>query len=185
MSISSIVANSSIMSFQGIGDPASPQGSVSTLVSQLEKSISAGNLDTTQTIVQALKALAPAGTSASNPLSVFLNSVSTAVQDGSTSEAETALSTFQATTAAPPTTPISANAEKSAIGKQLLEDKLTLNLVKEALAPLNSANATATSTTNSAGISTDSTGTSADSSLNAPSLTIDESVAGTFYSATA
>jgi hypothetical protein len=179
MNISAIAsASPSMMKFQDLAAPASPQDSVGTLVSQLEKSITSGNLDTAQTIVQTIKSLAPASTSASNPLSVFLNSVSTAVKDGSTSEAVTALSTYQAATAPPPPPPASADAEKSALGKQLLEDKLTLSLVKMTIEPQNGATTTSSSSGNS-------TGTTGSSTLSDSSQTTGGYTTGTLFSAAA
>jgi ribosomal protein S20 len=175
MNISSIASASSILKFQDLKTPESSQASVDTLVSQLEKSISSGNLDTTQTILQSIKSLAPASTETSSPLSDFLKSVSTAVKDGSTSEAETAMSTYEAAIAEPPKPPVSTDAEKSAINKQLQEDKLTLNLIKMTIDPQNGT----TATSNSSASTTDS------NTLSTSSLTTDSYATGTLYSATA
>ena len=185
MSIASIASASSILSFQDLAAPAAPQASVTTLVSQLEKSISSGNLDTTQTILQSIKALPPPRAGTSDPLSAFLNSVGTAVKDKSTSEAETALNTYQAAIAGPPKPSAATDAENLAIGKQLMDDKLTLNLIKMTIDPQNGATATSSSSTNTAGSTTDSTGTATGSTPSASSLTAGDYATGTLFSAAA
>jgi hypothetical protein len=184
MSISSIASASSILNFQDLAAPAAPKASVTTLVSQLEKSISSGNLNTTQTILQSIKALPPSGAGTSDALSAFLKSVGTAVKDNSTSEAEAALTTYQAATAPPPP-PASTDAEKSAVGKQLLDDKLTLTLVKMTIEPQNGATATSNSSTGATGSSTDSTGTTGSSALSTSSLTTGGYTTGSLFSAAA
>jgi hypothetical protein len=187
MSIASIASASSILSFQDLAAPAAPKASVTTLVSQLEKSISSGNLDTTQTILQSIKALPPPppGTGTSDPLSAFLNSVGTAVKDKSTSEAETALNTYQAAIAGPPKPSAATNAENLAIGTQLMEDKVTLNLVKMTIDPQSGASATSSSSASTTGSSTDSTGTTGSSTLSTSSLTADGYTTGSLFSAAA
>jgi hypothetical protein len=137
MSISAIGASSSILSFQDFAAPTSPQRSVNQLVSQLEESIKAGNLDTTKTTLQSLQKLVPSQTGNSDPLSTFLNSVSAAVTDSSTTEAQTALATYEEAIAGPAKASDTTNAENLATGTQLMEDHVTLSLVKMTIEPKN------------------------------------------------
>jgi len=153
MSISSIDPISSMTQFQVFGAPSSTP-SVSTLVSQLEKSISSGSLDTTKNLLQSIESRSPASTGTSDPLSTFLDSVATAVKDSSTTEAKTALATYQAAIAAPPKPAATTNNESVAIGKELLQDSVILNIVTRVLDTVN-----ATASTSSSSISTDGAST--------------------------
>jgi len=185
MSISSIVPSSSMSQFQLFGAPSSPPPSVSTLVSQLEKSISSGNLDTTQTILQSIEKRSPASTGTSDPLSAFLNSVASAVKDKSTTEAKTALSTYQAAIAPPAKPAITTNDESTVIGKALLQDSLTLNIVTRALDSVDPTATASSSSISTDGISTVYATTSGDTTPSAPSPAPSSNANGALYSAVA
>jgi len=181
MDISSISSTSSMMKFQAFQVSSSTRTSVSTLVSQLEDSISSGNLKSTQTILQSIKSIAPSDIGKSDPLGTFLTSVSTAVKDKSTSEAKAALATYKVAITQPSDSSGISNAEKTAIAKQLMEDKLTLSVVKMTLEPQD----TTTTSGSSTSTSTDSTKTTVDSSLSSSSLTTDNYETGILYSGAA
>jgi len=185
MGISSISSASSMMSFQDLQAPASTQTSVNKLVSQLEGSISSGDLKSTRTILQSIKAIAPPDTGIPSALSTFLTSVSTAVKDNSTSEAEAALDTYKVAITQPSDSSGISSAEKSAIGEQLMEDKLTLSVVKESLDSQN----TTTTSSSSSSTGTTSSSTSTDSidssSFSSSSQTSNNYATGSFYSAAA
>jgi hypothetical protein len=183
MSISSIVPSSSMTQFQVFGAPSSPQPSVSTLVSQLEKSISSGNLDTTKTILQSIEKRSPASTGTSDSLSTFLNSVASAVKDKSTTEAKTALATYQAAIAAPAKP--AASDESAVIGKELLQDSLTLNIVTRVLDTVNTTATASSSSTSTDGISTVYATTSGDTAPSTSSPAPSSDATGALYSAVA
>jgi hypothetical protein len=185
MSISSIAPISSMTQFQVFGAPPSPPQSVSTMVSQLEKSISSGNLDTTQALLQSIESRSPASTGTSNPLSDFLASVATAVKDSSTTEAKTALATYQAAIAAPTKPAATTNDESVVIGKELLQDSLTLNIVTRALDTVNTTATTSNSSTSTDGVSTVFTTTSGGKAPLASSPSPSGNSTGSLYSAVA
>jgi hypothetical protein len=184
MSISSIDSISSMTQFQIFGAPSSTP-SVSSLVSQLEKSISSGNLDTTQTILQSIESHSPASTGTSDALSTFLESVATAVKDGSTTEAKTALTTYQAAIAAPPKPAATTNEESVVIGKELLQDSLTHNIVENVLDSVNATATTSSSSTSTDGISTVFTTTSGGTAPLASSPLPSNNATGSLYRAVA
>jgi hypothetical protein len=73
---------------------ASQQTVFNNLLNQLEQSVGSGDLTTTATLLNAIDTLSPSSTSASTPLGTFLTNLGTALNDGSVSEAQSALATY-------------------------------------------------------------------------------------------
>ena len=158
MSTSAIAPISSI-DFDSSSATASQQSVFDSLLSQLQQSIGTGNRTTSQILLNAIEALSPSSASAQNPLGVFLTSLTTALKDGSASEAQSALATYQsnsttATTPAASTTDTSATA--AAIAANLVQSQLQLSLVTTLLGPNSSFGSDSTNTSS----------TSSDSSAN-------------------
>lgn len=152
MSTSAIVPISSI-DFGSSSATASQQSVFDSLLSQLQQSIGNGDLTSSQTLLNAIDALSPSSASGSNALGTFLTNLGTALNDGSVSEAQSALATYQsntpAATPAAPTTNTSATA--AAIAANLVQSQLQLSLVTTLLGPNSSfgSNAGNTSSTDS------------------------------------
>jgi len=185
MNISSIAPSSSMTQFQVFGAQPSPPQSVSTLVTQLEKSISSGNLDTTQNLLQSIESRSPASTGTSDALSSFLESVATAVKDGSASEAKTALTTYQASIVAPTKIAATTSDESKVIGNELLQDSVTLNIVTKVLDTANATATTSSSSTSTDGVSTVYTTTSGGTAPLASSPSSSGNATGSLYRAVA
>jgi len=184
MSISSISSASTITSFLELGAPAPSKPALSTLVSRLEGSISAGDMNATKTLLDQIKSLVPPDPGSSNPLSGFLNSVEYAVKDNSTSEAQTALSTYQAAIA-PPAKPTASPAEVQSVAEALTQDKQTSTIIKMALDPLNTNKPSTDSTNTDTATSTAAATSPSDSLLSLLGLPASSDTTGTLFNATA
>jgi hypothetical protein len=137
MSTSAIVPISSI-DFGSSSATASQQSVFDSLLSQLQQSIGTGNLTTSQTLLNAIDALSPSSASGSNPLGTFLTNLGTALNDGSVSEAQSALATYQSnsTTATTPAAPAeNTSATAAAIAANLVQSQIQLSLVTTLLGP--------------------------------------------------
>lgn len=147
MSTSAIAPISSI-DFDSTNATASQQSVFDSLLSQLQQSIGSGNLTNTQTFLNAVEALSPSSASAKSPLGTFLTSLTTALKDGSVSEAQSALATYQSngTTATPATSTTSTSATAAAIAANLVQSQLQLSLVTTLLGPDSSFGSNASST---------------------------------------
>jgi ribosomal protein S20 len=164
MSIASISSSSSIAAFQDYTSSTTAQASVGTMVTQLEKSISAGNMDTTKTLLQSIEARRPENSSSSDALSVFLKAVGSAVKSGSTSAAEAALAAYQDSLAGPAKASDATNAENLAVGQELAQNAQTLKIVKMTLDTQNTTSSSSDSNSASSA-STDPTGSSSSGTL--------------------
>jgi len=144
MSTSAIVPVTGI-DFGSSSATASQQSVFNNLLNQLQQSIGTGDLTTSATLLNALEALSPSAASGSNPLGAFLTSLGTALNDGSVSEAQSALSTYQS--AAPAATAPAAAASTSTtaanIAAGLIQSQIQLNLVSTLLGPASSLGGTA------------------------------------------
>ena len=117
---------------------ASQQSVFSNLLNQLQQAIGSGDLTTTATLLNAIDTLSPTSATGSNPLGTFLSSLGTALNDGSVSEAQSALATYQSatpasTSQAASTTNTSTTAANIAAG--LIQSQIQLNLVTTLLNP--------------------------------------------------
>ena len=150
MSTSAIAPISSI-DFDSTSATASQQSVFDSLLSQLQQSIGSGNLTNVQTFLNAVEALSPSSASAQNPLGVFLTSLTTALKDGSVSEAQSALATYQSnnTTAAPAASTTGTSATAAAIATNLVQSQLQLSLVTTLLGPNSSFGSDSASSTSS------------------------------------
>lgn len=153
MSTSAIVPVSSI-DFASASATSSQQTVFNNLLSQLQQSIGQGNLTDTQTYLNALNALSPSSAGSQSALGSFLTSVGTALNDGSVTEAQNALTTYQS---APPATNSASSASVAAdttptantIAEGLILSQIQLSLITTLLAPggssLDSSNASSNS----------------------------------------
>lgn len=137
MSTSAIVPVTGI-DFDGSSATASQQTVFNSLLNQLQQAVGTGNLTTSATLLNAIEALSPSAASGSNPLGAFLTSLGTALNDGSATEAQNALATYQSATPAS-TTPTTATANTSAtaanIAAGLIQSQIQLSLVTTLLNP--------------------------------------------------
>ena len=147
MSTSAIAPISSI-DFDSTSATASQQSVFDSLLSQLQQSIGTGNLTTSQTLLNAVEALSPSSASAQNPLGVFLTSLTTALKDGSVSEAQSTLATYQSNSAiaTPVTSTTNTSATAAAITANLVQSQLQLSLVTTLLGPNSSFGSDSTNT---------------------------------------
>jgi hypothetical protein len=136
-----------------------PQQTVfNNLLQQLEQAIDGGDLTTSQTLFNALTALSPSASSASNPLGVFLTSLNTALNDGSPTEAQSALSTYLSTNPSTTTPAATSSADTSAtastIANNLVLSQIQLNLVTSLLGPGGADNLSSSNSSDSSSNST-------------------------------
>ena len=166
MSISAIVPVTGI-DFGASTATSSEQTVFSNLLNQLQQAVGTGNLTSSATLLNALQALSPTASGGSNPLGAFLTSLGKALNDGSASEAQSALSTYQSAPpsatapAAPATSTTAAN-----IAAGLIHSQIQLNLVASLLGPgssLGSTPAAATSSNSSSSPFTNSSSSSVNS----------------------
>jgi len=144
MSTSAIVPVTGI-DFGSSSATASQQSVFNNLLNQLQQSIGTGDLTTSATLLNALEALSPSAASGSNPLGAFLTNLGTALNDGSVSEAQSALSTYQsaAPAAATPAAATSTSTTAANIAAGLIQSQIQLNLVSTLLGPASSLGGTA------------------------------------------
>jgi hypothetical protein len=138
MSTSAIVPIAGI-DFGASSATASQQTVFNNLLNQLQQAIGVGNLTTSATLLNAIDALSPASATGSNPLGAFLTRLGAALNDGSVSEAQSALTTYQSatpasTSQAASTTNTSTTAANIAAG--LIQSQIQLNLVTTLLNPV-------------------------------------------------
>ena len=99
MSTSAILPISS-PDFGATSATASQQTVFSNLLNQLQLAVGSGDWTTTATLLNAVNAISPSSASSSTPLGTFLTNLGTALNDGSASEAQSALATYQSATPA-------------------------------------------------------------------------------------
>ena len=99
MSTSAILPISS-PDFGAASATASQQTVFSNLLNQLQQAVGSGDLTNTATLLNAINAISPSSVSSNTPLGTFLTNLGTALNDGSASEAQSALSTYQSATPA-------------------------------------------------------------------------------------
>jgi hypothetical protein len=142
MSTSAIVpVSSAVPSLTGIdfgAATATPaqQTVLNNLLNQLQQAVSLGDLTSAATLVNAIDALSPSSVGSSSPLGTYLTSLGSAINDGSITEAQSALATYQTNVpaVAAPSTPAS-GANAAAIAASLVQSEVQLNLVTELLGP--------------------------------------------------
>jgi hypothetical protein len=151
MSTSAIVPINGI-DFGATSATASQQTVFSNLLNQLQQAVGNGDLTTSATLLNAIDALSPSSASASSPLGTFLTSLGTALNDGSLSEAQSALSTYQSATPAA-TSPAAASTNTSTtaanIAAGLIQSQIQLNLVATLLGPSSSLGGSASTASSS------------------------------------
>ena len=113
---------------------ASQQSVFSNLLNQLQQAIGSGDLTTTATLLNAIDTLSPTSATGSNPLGTFLSSLGTALNDGSVSEAQSALATSQSATPAS-TSQAASTTNTSTTAAGLIQSQIQLNLVTTLLNP--------------------------------------------------
>ena len=133
MSTSAIVPITGI-DFGASSATASQQTVLNNLLNQLQQAIGVGNLTTSATLLNAIDALSPTSATGSNPLGTFLSSLGTALNDGSVSEAQSALATYQSATPAS-TSQAASTTNTSTTAAGLIQSQIQLNLVTTLLNP--------------------------------------------------
>jgi hypothetical protein len=151
MSTSAVLPVSSI-DFGASSATASQQTVFSNLINQLQQAVGNGDLTTSATLLNAIDGLSPSSASGSSPLGTFLTSLGTALNDGSVSEAQSALTTFQTASpaAAPTTSAASTSTTAAEIAAGLVQSQIQLNLVTTLLNP--SSNSTSSSNSSLSGL---------------------------------
>jgi hypothetical protein len=149
MSTSAISPIASI-DFGSSSATAPEQAVFNSLLNQLQQSVGLGDLTTSQTLLNAIDALSPSSATGSNPLGAFLTSLTTALNDGSVSQAQGALSTYQsATPATTPSSPSTPAADPGAVAAQiaasLIQSQNQLLLVNALDGPNSALGSTSTS----------------------------------------
>jgi hypothetical protein len=158
MSTSAILPISSVpapapVDYDNASATSAQQAVFNSILTQLQQSISVGDLPSTQTLLNAVQAISPSASTGSTPLATFLASVSTALSNGSTSQAQAALATYQSavpassdTTAPPPVPTANPNAVAAQIAASLVQNENQLLLVNALDNPgLDNPNTSATS----------------------------------------
>ena len=133
MSTSAIVPITGI-DFGASSATASQQTVFNNLLNQLQQAIGVGNLTTSATLLNAIDTLSPTSATGSNPLGTFLSSLGTALNDGSVSEAQSALATYQSATPAS-TSQAASTTNTSTTAAGLIQSQIQLNLVTTLLNP--------------------------------------------------
>jgi hypothetical protein len=161
MSTSAILPISSVpapapIDYDSSSATSAQQAVFNSILAQLQQSVSVGDLPSSQTLLNAVQAISPSASTGTTPLATFLASVSTALSNGSASQAEAALSTYQnatpaSSTAAPTPSPTAnPNAVAEQIAASLIQNENQLLLVNALDNPgLATPNTSATSSTSS------------------------------------
>ncbi|HTJ31300.1 MAG TPA: hypothetical protein VL346_12405 [Acidobacteriaceae bacterium] len=141
------------------------QAVFNSVLSQLQQSVSAGDLPSSQTLLNAVEAISPSASSGTTPLATFLASLTTALGNNSISAAQTALTNYQQATAAassgstPPVPLIptaNTNAEAAQIAASIIKSENQLLLSDSLLNPNNSLGSLSGSSSSSGSSSTNS-----------------------------
>jgi hypothetical protein len=136
--ISSVV---SPINYFSTSNAVAQQNTFDSLLSQLQTAISAGDVTSSQSLLHALDALTPTSPAQNSALGALLSGVGVALESGSFSQAQIALTTFLNSTrvhanSAPGTSRSSANeATSMSIADNLVQSQLQLNLVSALLLP--------------------------------------------------
>jgi hypothetical protein len=120
------------------GNSADQQTTFDSLLSQLQTAISAGDLNSSQSLLHALDAIAPTSPAQNSALGALLSGVGAALEGGSFPEAQSALTTYLNATSSPPATPAASSAQSAtaaSIANNLVQSQLQLNLVSALLLP--------------------------------------------------
>jgi hypothetical protein len=154
MSTSAILPISSVpapapIDYESNSATSAQQAVFNSILTQLQQSVSVGDLPSSQTLLNAVQAISPSASTGTTPLATFLASVSTALTNGSASQAQAALATYQnatpaSSTAAPTPSPTAnPNAVAEQIAASLIQNENQLLLVNA----LDNPNTSATSST--------------------------------------
>jgi hypothetical protein len=116
---------------------ASQQTVFNNLLNQLQQAVGSGDWTTTATLLNAVNSLSPSSASSNTPLGTFLTNLGAALNDGSSSEAQSALSAYQSATpaATAPATSTGTSETASQIAAGLIQSQIQLNLVTTLLNP--------------------------------------------------
>jgi hypothetical protein len=133
-SASSSSLNSSVTALQ--------QTAFNNVFSRLQQSVSQGDLITSQTLLNAVNAISPTKASGTDAIGKFLTSLTTALSDKSVTKAQSALATYQSSTASTSTTPTTpsapdAHSTAASVASQLIKSQ-NQYLLATALASLSS-----------------------------------------------
>jgi hypothetical protein len=132
MSTSAVIPRTSA-DFGASSASPSQQSVFQGLISQLEQSISGGDLTVSQTYLNAIEAASPSSAGADTALGTFLTSVGSALDDGSVSEAQSALTAYLSasptTQSTSSTTSTDSSSSAVAIASGLVLSQVQLNLV--------------------------------------------------------
>ena len=146
MSTSAILPISSVPApapadYDNASATSAQQAVFNSILTQLQQSVSVGDLPSSQTLLNAVQAISPSASTGTTPLATFLASVSTALSNDSTSQAQAALATYQnavpasavpgsSGTTAPPLIPTAnPNAVAAQIAASLVQNENQLLLV--------------------------------------------------------
>ena len=142
MSTLAILPVSSVVSpinYTSTSNTAAQQTTFDNLLDQLQTAISAGDLTSSQSLLQALDAISPTSPAQNSALGALLSGVGSALESGSFSQAQAALTTYLNATspsAAQAATPSSAEDTTAiTIAGNLVQSQLQLNLVQALLLP--------------------------------------------------
>ena len=122
----------------GATSATAPQQTVfNNLLNQLQQAVGSGDWTTTATLLNAVNSLSPSSATSNTPLGTFLTNLGAALNDGSASEAQSALSAYQsaAPAATTPTSSTSTGETASQIAAGLIQSQIQLNLVTTLLNP--------------------------------------------------
>lgn len=145
LSIPPVSSVSSGVELAANNSPGLQQAAFNNLLSRLQQAISAGNLSSSKSLLNALDALPPRGVSEITALTKFLSGVGAALASGNVEAAQSALSDYQASTAqvvASTPSPVASTSPSSdvtsaanTIAGSLVQSQLQLNLVSALLLP--------------------------------------------------
>jgi hypothetical protein len=135
--------------FNSSSSSPSQQTVFNNLLNQLTQAINGGDLTNTATVYNALTSLSPSTVSGNSALGTFFSSLGTALNDGSASEAQAALSTYQsqvpASTASSTAPAASTGATAAQIASGLIMSQIQSNTVSTLLAAIGGTSSTTSS----------------------------------------
>ena len=143
LSIPPVSSVSSGVELAANNSPGLQQAAFNNLLSRLQQAISAGNLSSSKSLLNALDALPPRGVTELTALTKFLSGVGAALASGNLEQAQSALTDYQ-TSIRPPVAPSFASNPQSAqdgttatvaMAGNLVQSQLQLNLVSALLLP--------------------------------------------------
>jgi hypothetical protein len=134
----SSIAPGATADFNSSDSTAAQLAVFNNLLGQLQQAISNGDLTTTATLVNAIEALSPTSPASNTALGTFLVGVGTALNDGSVTEAQSALATYQNSLPAASSAPASGqstSATAAEVAAELIQSQVQLSLVTTLIGP--------------------------------------------------